>query len=161
MGALDRWQKSALGIALGKTASGRVGCRTHLATLTGGGRRRRAFCYAGLVKLRQFDPETRTLIRAHIDRIGQIGDLPRPGVGVTPFCQDNQETVRIEAWNARTEMSPVNLSFRDVEDLTLSLETHLGVTTSAHAQFPTAYVTLPSTAITGRPKPYIGKHVIR
>lgn len=51
-----------------------------------------------LVKLWQFDPEDRTHIRAHIDRVAELPDPARPGVAVSPLYRDVHEDVRVERW---------------------------------------------------------------
>ena len=56
------------------------------------------------VKLWQFDLNDRTNIRTHIDKVGMIQDCLRTGVQVSPLFQDDRETVRIEYWDADTEV---------------------------------------------------------
>ena len=56
------------------------------------------------VKLWQFDLSDRTHIRTHIDKIGVIHDQFRPGVEISPLYEDARETVRIETWQADTDI---------------------------------------------------------
>ena len=51
-----------------------------------------------LVKLRQFDPEDRAFVHAHLDRLGAVPEAGRPGVEVSPLYRDAREEVRAERW---------------------------------------------------------------
>jgi len=51
-----------------------------------------------LVKLWQFDPQDRTFVHAHIDRLGAVPHRDRDGVAVSPLFEDAHEQVRIERW---------------------------------------------------------------
>jgi hypothetical protein len=57
-----------------------------------------------LVKLWQFDPQDRTHIRAHIDRLPELPDAARAGVSVSPLFRDAREDVRIERWAPGAEV---------------------------------------------------------
>ena len=50
------------------------------------------------VKLWQFDPDDRTHVRTHIDKIGSLSLSARTGVSITPLFEDARETVQIERW---------------------------------------------------------------
>ena len=50
------------------------------------------------VKLWQFDPADRTLVRLDFDRMESIPMADRPGVSVTSLFRDERENVRIETW---------------------------------------------------------------
>lgn len=58
------------------------------------------------VKLWQFDPQDRTHVRVHGDKLARVADASRPGVQVSPLFKDAHEDVRIETWAAH---SPVVL----------------------------------------------------
>jgi hypothetical protein len=49
-----------------------------------------------LVKLHQFDPNDRTLVRLDVNKMESLADAGRPGVAVVPLFKDSHETVRIE-----------------------------------------------------------------
>ena len=50
------------------------------------------------VKLWQFDPDDRTFVHAHIDKLGAVPERDRSGVRVSPLYADARETVRVERW---------------------------------------------------------------
>ena len=50
------------------------------------------------VKLWQFDPEDRTFVHAHMDKLGMVADRYRHGVQVSPLYKDDNEDVRFEKW---------------------------------------------------------------
>ncbi len=58
------------------------------------------------VKLWQFDPQDRTHVIVHSDKIARIDDALRPGVKVSPLYKDAREDVRIEEWASHT---PIDL----------------------------------------------------
>ena len=51
-----------------------------------------------LVKLWQFDPDDRTFVHAHIDKLTGVPHRDRPGVRVTPLYTDAAESVSVERW---------------------------------------------------------------
>ena len=51
-----------------------------------------------LVKLWQFDPDDRTFVHAHIDKLGAVPERGRDGVTVSPLYRDAREDVRVERW---------------------------------------------------------------
>jgi len=57
-----------------------------------------------LVKLMQFDPNDKTFVHAHIDKIGRVDDRHRDGVAVSPLYRDAFEDVRLETWTANTSV---------------------------------------------------------
>lgn len=61
------------------------------------------------VKLAQFQPDDRTFIHANLNKLGSISDANRPGVKVSPLYKDAHEDVRLEYWDANTEIE-VNAS---------------------------------------------------
>ena len=58
------------------------------------------------VKLWLFDPQDRTHVRVHGDKLARIADARRPGVHVSPLFKDENEDVRLELWaaNSRIEL---------------------------------------------------------
>lgn len=52
-----------------------------------------------LVKLWQFDPDDRTFVHAHLDKLGEVLEEGRPGVAVSPLYRDAHEEVRVERWS--------------------------------------------------------------
>lgn len=52
------------------------------------------------VKLWQFDPQDRTRVIVHTDKMARVDDANRPGVQVSPLFLDAHEDVRVEAWAA-------------------------------------------------------------
>ena len=50
------------------------------------------------VKLWQFDPQDRTFVHAHMDKLGEVPHRERPGVDVSPLYRDAREDVRFERW---------------------------------------------------------------
>ena len=56
------------------------------------------------VKLWQFDLQDRTSVRININQMSAISDPERPGVLVTPLFKDEREEIRIEKWQANTEV---------------------------------------------------------
>ena len=50
------------------------------------------------VKLWQFDPDDRTCVHAHLDKLGAVADRHRDGVHVSPLYKDAREDVRVERW---------------------------------------------------------------
>ena len=50
------------------------------------------------VKLWQFDPEDRTYVHAHIDKLGAVPHRDREGVEISPLFADGREDVRVERW---------------------------------------------------------------
>ena len=50
------------------------------------------------VKLCQFDPDDRTYVHAHMDKLGAVPDRCRDGVHVSPLYRDEREDVRFERW---------------------------------------------------------------
>lgn len=56
------------------------------------------------VKLWQFDPDDRTYIHAHLDKLDKIPHRYRPGVSVSPLYRDNRENVCFEDWQANTDV---------------------------------------------------------
>ena len=56
------------------------------------------------VKLWQFDLQDRISVRININQMSAISDPQRPGVLVTPLFKDEREEVRIEEWQAGTEV---------------------------------------------------------
>lgn len=57
------------------------------------------------VKLWQFEPQDRTRINAHIDRLARVADAQRPGVQVSPLFKDAREDVRLEQWAAHSQIA--------------------------------------------------------
>lgn len=51
-----------------------------------------------LVKLWQFDPDDRTFVHAHIDKLAGVPHRDRAGVEVTPLYADTAESVGVERW---------------------------------------------------------------
>ena len=58
-----------------------------------------------MVKLWQFDPSDRTHVRIDMNKIGAVADRERPGVAVTPLFKDARENVRLEHWDAGSQVS--------------------------------------------------------
>lgn len=58
-----------------------------------------------LVKLWQFDPDDRTHVRIDLNKIAAVADADRPGISVTPLFKDPREDVRVEHWDANTEIT--------------------------------------------------------
>lgn len=56
------------------------------------------------VKLAQFQPDDRTFIHANINKLGSVSDADRPGVKVSSLYKDTHEDVRLEYWDANTEI---------------------------------------------------------
>lgn len=56
------------------------------------------------VKLWQFDPEDRSHVRTNFNNIAGVRDIERPGVWVTPLYRDQRENVRIEQWEAGSDV---------------------------------------------------------
>ena len=50
------------------------------------------------VKLWQFNPEDRTFVHAHMDKLGMVADRYRHGALVSPLYKDDNEDVRFERW---------------------------------------------------------------
>jgi hypothetical protein len=57
------------------------------------------------VKLWQFQPEDRTHVVIDMNKMEFVPDATRPGVGVMPLFNDNQETVRSEKWQAGADVT--------------------------------------------------------
>jgi len=51
------------------------------------------------VKLWQFDPSDRTMVKIDTNKMGNVSDANRPGVSVMPLFKDARETVQIENWD--------------------------------------------------------------
>lgn len=58
-----------------------------------------------LVKLWQFDPADRTQVRIDLNKIAAVPVAGRTGVAVTPLFEDEREDVRVERWDANTEVA--------------------------------------------------------
>ena len=56
------------------------------------------------VKLRQFDESDRTEVKVKIQDLPTVNDPNRLGVSVTPLFKDEREEVRVESWQANTEV---------------------------------------------------------
>ncbi len=56
------------------------------------------------VKLWQFDLQDRTSVRTYVNQMSAISDPQHPGVLVKPLFKDKREEVRIEEWQAGTEI---------------------------------------------------------
>ncbi len=56
------------------------------------------------VKLWQFDLQDRTSVRINVNEMSAISDPQRPGVLVKSLFKDKREEVRIEEWQAGTEI---------------------------------------------------------
>ncbi len=56
------------------------------------------------VKLWQFDPQDRTQVKTHIDKLAQVPDAQRAGVRVSPLYRDEREDVRVEHWGANSRI---------------------------------------------------------
>lgn len=52
------------------------------------------------VKLWQFDPADRTMVKIDMNKTGSVRSADRPGVSITPLFQDARETVQMEVWDA-------------------------------------------------------------
>ena len=65
------------------------------------------------VKLWQFDPQDRTQVKTHIDKLAQVPDAQRPGVRVSPLYQDEREDVRLEHWEANSRIEIGRASCRE------------------------------------------------
>ena len=57
------------------------------------------------VKLAQFNPDDRTFVHADIAKLGSVEDRNREGVKVSPLFKDANEEVRVEYWDANTEVT--------------------------------------------------------
>ena len=57
------------------------------------------------VKLWQFDLDDRTHVRADMNKIGRIKDATRGGVSASTLFEDQRESVRLENWDANSEIS--------------------------------------------------------
>ncbi|WP_026376660.1 cupin domain-containing protein [Aestuariibacter salexigens] len=57
------------------------------------------------VKLWQFDLDDRVQVRARSDYIPQVPHRDQPGVSVTPLFQDTRETVTIQHWEEKAEVT--------------------------------------------------------
>ena len=52
------------------------------------------------VKLWQFDPADRTMVKIDMNKTGSVRSADRPGVSIMPLFQDARETVQMEVWDA-------------------------------------------------------------
>lgn len=57
------------------------------------------------VKLAQFNPDDRTFVHADLAKLGSVEDRHRDGVSISPLFKDADEDVRVEYWDANTEVS--------------------------------------------------------
>jgi hypothetical protein len=57
------------------------------------------------VKLWQFNPADRSHVRIHTGKMKFVADRERPGVRTMPLFCDEREDVRLEAWDADTEIA--------------------------------------------------------
>ncbi|MGH1543360.1 MAG: cupin domain-containing protein [Arenicella sp.] len=57
------------------------------------------------VKLWQFDLADRTPVRVDMNKVGSIADAIRNGVKITPLYEDKREQVRMEQWEAGTQVT--------------------------------------------------------
>jgi anti-sigma factor ChrR (cupin superfamily) len=57
-----------------------------------------------LVKLWQFDSADRAALTLDTTQQSYVADLTRPGVGLMPLFADHRERVRLERWDAQTEI---------------------------------------------------------